>query len=326
MNIWILAAALIAADPPVVPVAFVLEVKGTVTREHESEKAQPLLRQDFLRPGDRLVTLDGGSALLLLATDGHLERLGPNARFTLTEKGCEPPDAVRRQDAKVGGSNLSGLRNMVRSGRPGGSIFRDPEEGPAPRISPIDGTNLLYDRPTFAWPAAAKAVSYRVELLRLADSKVEHVLWREPAVETHLKYPAKKPPLEPGLPYRWRVYAIHGAGREEAVARGSFIVAMAKSREQLAGLKKLADSADDADRLTAALTYEAFGVFEEALALFEKLADCSPAEPSFQVALANYYALAGLHDRSRAAQAKAEKLGAVSDTKRGRAATTVPKP
>jgi tetratricopeptide (TPR) repeat protein len=73
-------------------------------------------------------------------------------------------------------------------------------------------------------------------------------------------------------------------------------------------VEPLARSAAPADLLVAALSYEAHGVYNEALRLYERLAELVPSEGNFQRALASYYERAGLLEQAKAAAAKAKKL------------------
>src|SRR5438034_876220 len=79
-------------------------------------------RQDLLRPGDRVAAADG-TALLVLLDDGHLETVPARAAVTVAARGCTPAEAVRRQEAKVTGRNLAGLRELTAGGRAGVSVF-----------------------------------------------------------------------------------------------------------------------------------------------------------------------------------------------------------
>ena len=74
---------------------------------------------------------------------------------------------------------------------------------------------------------------------------------------------------------------------------GRFTVASAVAAEQLEEVAVLAQS-DKVDELTlAAAIYAAFGVHDNALALFEKLCLLDPTDATFQTARTRYYDLAG---------------------------------
>jgi tetratricopeptide (TPR) repeat protein len=135
-----------------------------------------------------------------------------------------------------------------------------------------------------------------------------------------LEYPPKEPALKPGAKYLWRVIA-RGTKDEDLgqLVDSKFATAGKEEVEELAALKQLAGSADEADLLLAAVTYQAYGAYGEALALYEKVAAMQPDEPNVQLAMASCYERAGYKDKAEAAREKARKLGA-ERPEQGRAA------
>jgi tetratricopeptide (TPR) repeat protein len=199
------------------------------------------------------------------------------------------------------------LRELARSGRPGVGIARGVEERDIPVVQPMYGTTILSDRPSLTWPAVAKAEEYQVELLSAGGKR----LWRVTTKETRLAYPEKQAALTSSRLYQWRVQARLGEDKQELAVDSKFSVADTEEVKELAGLKPLTESQEPADWLLAATIYEAHGVYDLALPLYEKLATKFPAEVNFQVALASYYARAGRADQAVKARAKAKELGAV---------------
>jgi hypothetical protein len=309
MTAFLLAAALmVGADPPPQPVvAVVANLKGECTFQRGTEK-RPLRRADLLRIGDVLEIAD--SATVVFLDDGHLEDAKAKQKITICEKGCDRSDAAVRRDAKLKDRNLSALRELAESGRVGVINFRGNQGQPLPtHISPINGATLLTDRPELSWPAVDKAKSYRVHLLSGAEGKDEHSIWQAETNQPKLPYPEKEKPLERGLKYRWQVFAISENKRETIAHLGSFLIATARMTEQIGKIGPLAASADPADNLLAALTYEAWGAWGDALPLYEKLADKSPTDGNLMATLGAYYERAGMEKESKAAWEKAEKNG-----------------
>jgi hypothetical protein len=251
---------------------------------------------------------------LVFLKAGQLEIVPAKVPVTATEDGCQPARAVTRHEKKLAGRNLSALRDLARSGRPGGTIFRSPSPRPPARVVPMEGATVLDDKPDLDWVPAAGARGYRVEMATGVEGAREQTLWRETTSEARLLYP-KKPPLERGNLYRWRVRALTDGDGETEVVRGSFLVASERLVKQLAAVDKLAGSPETADRLLAALTYESLKVYDKALPLYEELARREPKEVHFQEALAYLYGYAGRPDLAEKAWRRAEALGATRPRK-----------
>jgi hypothetical protein len=304
------AALLLPAAEPAPPVAMVLTTKRAVTLERGGDKPRHVGAMDLLGPGDRVRVPDGGEALLVFLGDGHRERLRKKGDVTVNETGCAPAGAVERLEGpRLPADSLRGLREMAVSGRGAVGVPRG-EAAPTPQVvTPMFGATVLSDRPSLSWPAASGATGYRVELLSGAEGQDERVLWKAETKEPRLDYAAKEKPLRPGLKYRWRVAALLGDEKEERVVDNSkFLVATKREMEALAKVRPLASSKDPDDLVLAAATYEAYGAYGEALALYEKLAARFPDEANFQAALANYNERAGRPDGAKAAREKAAEL------------------
>jgi hypothetical protein len=306
MVVW--ASLALGAAEPSAPVAMVLKTQGAVTLERGTAK-QPLRVMDLLRPGEVLATAEG-EALLVFLDDGRRERLKPRNRATVGAKGCAPTAAVERQEKdQVPPAQLTSLRDLARSGRAGVNVLRGEKPEKPQVVTPMYGTTILGDKPLLSWRPAEKADSYQVELW---SGNGQRLLWRETTAAPRLAYPEKQPALKPGTKYLWRVYALRGEDLDpRRVVDSKFMTTTKEEAQELAGLPRAAASADVAELLLAAATYEAHGVYEEALALYEKLAEKLPAEANVQVALAGYYERAGRPEQAKAAREKARKLGAV---------------
>jgi hypothetical protein len=306
----VMVGAMLAAGDvePAAPVAMVLTTKGTVTRERGKDQ-QPLRAMDVLRPGDVLQAADG-EAVLVLLDDGRRERLQPKSRATVSAKGCTPATAVERlENVKLSPAQLAGLRDLARSSRAGVGVLRGEPPATPQVVTPMYSTSILGTQPTFSWPPVDKADRYEVQLW---SGDGQRRIWRVPTTAARLAYPEKQPALKPGTKYLWRVTARMGEDKDLGqVVDSKFSTATKAEAEELAALKPLAASADVADVLLAAVTYEAHGVHDEALALYVKLAEKLPTEANFQIALASYYERGGLTDQAKAAREKAKHLGAL---------------
>jgi tetratricopeptide (TPR) repeat protein len=184
---------------------------------------------------------------------------------------------------------------------------------PRPQVvTPMYGARVLTDHPTLAWPPRAGAAGYRVELLSGAEGREERVLWRAESKEPRLPYPEEEKVLTPGLKYRWRVAALLGEGKEERLLESKFFVASGEPAADLERARRLASGDDPGDWLLAAAVYEARGVHDKALPLYERLAARWPEAPNFQRALAAYYDRAGRPDRAKEARGRAAKLEATA--------------
>jgi len=298
--------------PPAV--AIVVDLKGTATLRHAQGPPRSVRRGALVYPDDSLEAAEGGSVFLVFLKAGQLEIIPAKAQVTVKEDGCQPANAVTRHENKLMGRNLTALRDLARSGRAGGTVFRSAPSRPPARVVPMEGATVLDDNPDLTWVPGGKAQGYRVEMVTGVEGAREQVLWREMTTGARLPYP-KKPPLERGNLYRWRVFALLEGDREREVVQGSFLVASARLVKQLAAIDKLAHSQETADQLLAALTYESFKVYDKALPLYEDLARREPKEVHFQEALAYLYGYAGRPDLAEEAWRRAEALGATRPRK-----------
>jgi hypothetical protein len=311
-TLLITAALLLGGDDPpkkpllARPAALVLKVKGVITAEGRLGKRR-VEAGDFLLPGETVSAAPAAEALLVFLVKGERRRFRPGSRATLTRDGCDPADAVERVGpAKLPHNNLTKVRE-VEVGE-GGSVgtLRTLPSATETRVRPLFGTFVTTERPSFSWPPVEKAESYVVELKDAAGGK----LWQAVAREATLDYPDKKP-LSAGAKYLWSVKARLAGGDEKEVVRGSnFKLLLKGERQELATVRKLADSDTVEDLLLAAAACEGYGVLDEALKVFEKLARLQPQVARWQLALYHYYRRAGQPDRAKEALDRAKKLGA----------------
>jgi hypothetical protein len=317
MNTLLIAAtlALAADDAPKKPLsarpaALVMEVKGRVTVEGRGGKPRRVEEGAYLLPGETVSAAPGGEALLLFLVKGEQRRLGPGGRATLTRDGCDPDAAARRVGkAKLPRKNLTRVREVeVREGG-GVGVVRGGEPPAEARITPLYGTFVAGTRPAFAWPPVEKAEGYVVELKDGGGRR-----WKAVTKQPKLEYPAKEKPLEHGQKYLWTVKAKLPDGDEKTVVdESNFKVLLEGEDEELKPVRKLAASDAPQDLLLAAAAYEGYGLLDEALKTFEKLAKKQPKVARYQRALARYYRYAGRPDKAKEAEERARKLEAAKD-------------
>jgi hypothetical protein len=312
MHASLLASLLFFAAPSAEPAAMVLTTKGEVSFERGKDAPKRLGAMAILRPDDRIAVPEGGEVTLMFLHDGQRERIKPKTRATIGAKGAQPAGAVERIDGpKLAAANLESLRDLAKSGRSAGVVFRTGETAKSDWIAtPIFGATVQTLRPTLTWPDA-KAEAYLVQFYTGAQGKDQKLLWRATVKEPRLPYPEDKKPLEFGRKYQWRVIPLKGEDASaDPIVDSKFLVLTESEITLLSKLKPLLVSKASADLLLAAVSYEAHGVYDEALRLYERLAELSPQEANFQIALASYYDRAGRKDLAQRARERAKKLGA----------------
>jgi hypothetical protein len=285
----------------------VLSANGNVTLTRGSENPRRLGAMDLLRPGDRLRSTEQSQAMLVFLDDGHRERVKPAAAVTVEKKDCVPAENVERLAAveSANSTQLASLRELAQSTHAGVGVLRgEVPEKPQP-ATPMYGTTVLTLRPELSWQAVSGADSYQVALMR---NNGKHVVWRENTTKPHLAYPASAPSLRPAAKYTWRVTARLDGGKQETIVNSKFLTATPAEMKELARLKPLAASAEPEKMILAAAGYEAHGVYDQALPLYEKLARKDPDSAAIESVLANYYERAGHPEKARAARRNADEL------------------
>jgi hypothetical protein len=300
------------------PAMMVLEVQGPVEVTPVTGRPRRAAVGELLSPGERLAVPAGGAATVAVLGSGVKEEIKPGSEATVGSQGCTPPEAVlKRTVPRVTVARaLKGLSLAPLGGRFAGVVFRGAEDQTAaapPAVTPIFGAAVLDGRPTLSWTPIPGATEYRVRLFRvgglLDDPGREHTLWMATTREPRLPYPEQETPLPAGVPVSWSVTAQTDAGAVPAVPRSKFAVLTTREAADLVGVKPLAEGRDPADLLLAALTYHAFGVYDEALPLFERLARLEPNDVYLQATRAEYYTRAGRLREAREALERAKALG-----------------
>ena len=261
-----------ASDEPE-PVAMVLSVQGDA-------KLRPM---DLLRSGTEVRVPASGNVRLVFLADGHRETLNPGRTVKITEAGATPAEAVKREKTKLAGSQIDGLRTMAASARAGVSRVRD-VGAPEPPLSPMNGATVLSDRPDFAWTAVRGAEWYDLQLTRGEADRQGNLAWSAHVAQNHCEYPKDRPALERGEVFTWKAIA-HG---KDVVAMGTVTIATEKQVREFDPIKKLSQSPDVADRLFAAMLFEADQVYDESHRQFERLVKELPKEPWVLIASARH--------------------------------------
>lgn len=312
----VLAALLILSQVPAeaTPVAMVLTTTGAVTWRRGPDEPRPLQVMQLLRAQDRLQAAAAAEATLFFLSNGHRERLKPGAEATVGEQGCAPAKAVEAlpRQPKLSAPQLASLRDLTRSGRAGVGVLRGDKPPTAQVVRPMFGATVVTTRPALSWPPAAEAERYQVQLL---SGDAREILWHVNTTEPRLSFPEQAAALRPLATYRWKVYAYRGEGQWQKWVDSKFAVATEEEATAVAQLQPLAAGTDPGNLLLAAAVCEAHGIYDEALRLYERLAELLPAAAQVHATLANYYERAGRTEQARAARSRAALLGAQVPTR-----------
>jgi hypothetical protein len=317
----VLVLCVLGQEPKPKPLAMVVDA-GTEAKLQRGEAArkglglaagpQSLRDVDLLYPGDTVEAGKGG-VLVVFLKGGARERVQPGRKATVQVGGCQPGDAVQLvTDSKLPAAAMEALPELRGRERAGVATFRD---GSGPAVSPLRESIVPTTRPTLGWPTVPKAGAYEVRLFsgEGMDRKLE---WKATAKEPRLPYPEGKPVLARGKTYHWEVTAVDADGKllttdgkPNDPLRSKFTVATQEEERAAEDLRALAAGDDPSGWLLAATLYDAYGLLNEALPLFEKVAEKRIRQGNVQAILAGYYGLAGQPEKSAAARKKAEDLG-----------------
>jgi hypothetical protein len=303
MTAFLLAAALLAADPAPPPAAFVLEASGAVTVE-KAGKPTPLDDGDPLRPGDKVTVPAGGGLKVFFKAANVTATLDGPATAEVKAAKLETTAKVTTKVAKINAKAADGL-DKEKSTLVGGMTLRPFAPDPPPALRPVVDSAVLNRSPGLEWPAVAGAKSYRVELVSGVSEKKERPVWSAETTDAKLGYPDGQRPLDRGTTYRWKVTAVLADGSTKPAATvGRFAVLDEPAATALAGLGALENGIDPTDWLLAARAYAGWRLSDDAVRVYEKLAAARPS-PGVWRALAKLYRQAGQTDRAKEAEAKA---------------------
>jgi hypothetical protein len=296
------------AGPLPQPVAMVLEVRGKAA-VGEGPAATPLRPAFMLCPGNRLTVEPNAVLKLIFLTDEpHYEVLKAGI-VTIGETTCEPQTAVERIAAPALRDKLPVNRLKTANtslGATGGAagVFRGNHDASRPPVSPMIDSVVISDRPRLGWPDYGPQAKYEVTV---RTGGTNQLLWETTTAAAFVDYSAP-PPLKRARLYRWQV-VVHREGHEPVEHTSQFLVATTDEAKELARLQPLAASKDVSDLLLAALGYEAYGIYDDALEVYEKLVQAAPREVHYLIACARYYEQAGRTDDAKRMWQKAEALG-----------------
>jgi hypothetical protein len=293
-------------------VAMVLAVQGPVTIRGKDGAARPAQAMKMLSEKERVIVPGDGKMEIVFTEDNHRERVKPGSEVAIGSAGCVPAEAVERDEgvnvAIAFPTDVPPLTGL----EPGAAFIprgpRIPDESFG--VSPMFGSAVLSNRPTLSWPAVADAAVYRVQMVRgRIDTSLsrERLVWTAQTKDPRLSYPPKAKALSCGQIYSWYV-SIRSGARDKVVHKSQFAVPSQVDLDEVAKVRQLAASKASADRVMAALTYQSYALYDEALALFEGLAKEQPREAAFQHALAYYYTRAGRTEEGNKALERFRKL------------------
>jgi hypothetical protein len=287
------------------PTAMVLRVSGKATAEGRIG-TRAIEVGDYLLPGEKVTTDKDAELLLLFLVRAERHLLKGDKPITLTNTFCEPADAVEKAPGVVPlkKANLSKVREVeVREGG-GVGVVRGEKPTTEARVEPLFGTFVMTLRPSFRWPPVEKAEGYHLEL-REDGGKL---LWKATSKEPALAFPKKEKPLQYTQKYLWSVKAILPDREAIVVDSSKFTLLFDGEPQELEPVKKLAEGTTEEELLLAAAAYEGYGVLDEVLKLFEKLARLQPKVARYHLALARYYEHAGRKDKGKEEREKASQL------------------
>ncbi len=299
------------------PAARVLEVQGKVTIVNPDRSDRPAATFSILYADDSLVAVKGAQITLIFRGDGHIERVAAPGKFQVAQTGCQPATGVERvtlsePNRAVVAKISMGSQGIVQGGvvvargvPSAGSDDAGNDDEPhvlaAPgQLRPIPESALLAAKPTFSWPAVAKAKKYSLNLY-LRGSRV----WSAASESPRLEYAAGEP-LKSGGMYAWEVMTTLD-GKEVKICEGVFYAASDRQQAEAEGLQKLLAKPETSSLALAALWYKQNRFVTEAIAVHEQLAKRSN-DAAVYWTLSELCWQAGREDDAKAASNKAAEL------------------
>ncbi len=278
-----------AADP----YAILASVKGRVDVTSKGGTPQRATFGRALERGDKVTVAPGGAASVYLS-DGNVIELAEKSAVTIggtvTSKsagGAELPGAVYSQVSKfvTSGSRATGLVAM--------SAMRGGEEA-TPLLDEPRKSDVISDRPSFRWRAAAGASRYRVTV-----SGDQGDLWSREVSGLSLDYPADAAPLARDGDFLWKVEALGDQGHVREESSVFHVLAADAATAVESDLKHISESAgatSAAGHFLSGSYLSGRGLYTDALRHFNELSRISPDSPAPHEALGNVYRAVGLMD------------------------------
>jgi hypothetical protein len=306
------------------PAARVLEIKGKATVSDSENSGRLVAVFGTIYADEQIVAAKDSQVTLVFRGDGHVERIVAPGTYKITATGCQPKTGVEQvamseQNRATIGKISQGRRGVVQGGvvvaRAAPPLKTSaPAEPPATsmpnfvphvesetlQIRPIVGVTVLDAKPTFSWPAIAKAKTYTLNLY-LQGNRV----WSAETEKAQLPY-ASDSPLKAGWLYSWEVITTVD-DKPSTVCEGEFQVATDRQRADVAGLQKLLAKPEPLYLALAAMWYKQNGLVDEAIAANEQLAKLAPDAAVYRE-LSTLYFMAGREKDADAADAKAAEL------------------
>jgi hypothetical protein len=281
LTIVVLLAA--ASAPSARPVAHVLETKGTVTARTADGATRKIAPFGTVYAQERLDLKADALVVLAFRRDGHIEQAKGPAEVTVTEAGAAPPSAVAvlTVPPKQEDSVAKVIRQLPAATEMGVAVMRGGPSpllgGPSPLgLSPIVGSTVLTDRPTFRWPASPEPRAYHLTVLHKGEK-----VWDATTSQPFVPFTASRA-LERGETYQWNVAQNVNTDASVPVCSGRFTVATAQQTAQAAEIEKLAEGKQVRYLTLAAMWYRQNNMLDEALAAAKRLVDLAPDERAFR--------------------------------------------
>jgi hypothetical protein len=309
MTLFLLASLAATAAQPASPPksAIVINWSGSPTCS-DGKTSRPLKMYDRLRPGETVSAGPKGSVTLYFPGDGHKEVLHADASVLIQEANGKATGTVDVIGPKIQKENQEALREAIGAGKIGGAVVRGEKLGDLdPNIAPVNETIVVTNQPMLHWPAVKEAEGYRVTLQLAGSGKT---LWTREVASTELKYPKDEKALARTMKYKWSVIAILANKVEKLhLKESTFTVGNETMEKQAEVWKELANSADPADQMLAAIGLEHLGILDEMYPLYGKITKRVTNDAKLWVIYATYAAKAGLQKESDIAYENAKKLG-----------------
>ncbi|MFQ5811348.1 MAG: hypothetical protein ACE5JM_17150 [Armatimonadota bacterium] len=178
-----------------------------------------------VRPGDTVVLGKSARAVLFQSTQPPIS-LQPGSDLSI---GPEPVPAKAGLDSPAIAALWKRLQFWLAIDRikrltevDAATIARDT----AARAKPSN-TCIATERPKFSWPRVSGARNYAFSITEVTETG-ENRFYSAATAKTQMAYPGTKPPLTPGVVYRWE--AVGGDARREKGSHGGWIVLLPEGK------------------------------------------------------------------------------------------------
>lgn len=272
------------------PIARVYVPNGNAVIVPRDPKAKrgDLSPSEAVREGDRIEVKPNGSATVVFFKGGRF-RIKPGRSATLEKNRLVPGDAFD----SLPPVSAKYLKSLPHEEIYGATIIRGENPQSAFGVSPIDGSVIDSDRPSFSWRDEPGAANYRISVFAAAPDDSRPLLAAD-VRGAKFEWPKTARPLARDERYRWTVEAIDGDKRR-SLLEASFTLCEEEIAKDLEEARKLAAGNDPADLLIAADIFRAVSADNLARETFRRLVELSPKNENeiYREILKEYDRLAG---------------------------------